>query len=247
MESITKGLTLGGELFEIDGYTAFLILPELRSAQGPMPWVWYAPTLLPEFPDDLEEWMFREFLSSGIAVAGVDVGQSYGSPAGRAAYSGLHQELLKKRGLSNRPCLLARSRGGLMLYNWAVENPSRVASIAGIYPVCDIRSVPGLKRACAAYDMTEEQLAAQLPRHNPIDRLAPLARAGVPIFHIHGDRDASVPLEANSGELAKRYRRAGGQITLIVCEGQGHTRWEGYFRCRELVDFVLAHAAQGTG
>ena len=90
--------------------------------------------------------------------------------------------------------------------------------------------------------MSEAQLAAQLPQHNPIHRLAPLARAGVPIFHIHGDRDTSVPLEANSGELAKRYRGAGGQMTLIVGRDQGHTRWEGYFHCCELVDFVLAHA-----
>ena len=43
MESITKGLLLKGEFFEIDGYTAFLILPESRPAQGPTPWIWYAP------------------------------------------------------------------------------------------------------------------------------------------------------------------------------------------------------------
>ena len=242
METITNGLPLEGERLQIRGHTGFLIPPESRPIDGPTPWAWYAPALLPTFPDDLEAWMFRQFLDAGMAVAGLDIGESYGSPAGRTAYNALYGELVGKRGFSKRPCLLARSRGGLMLYNWAIDNPSKVGCIAGIYPVCDLRSFPGLKHACAAYDLPEEQLAAQLSQHNPIDRLASLAGADVPLFHIHGDRDTTVPLEANSGELAERYRRAGGRITLAVAEGQGHTKWEGYFRCRELVDFVLGHA-----
>jgi hypothetical protein len=32
-----------------------------------------------------------------------------------------------------------------MLYNWAAENPERVAGIAGIYPVCDLRSYTVLR------------------------------------------------------------------------------------------------------
>ena len=180
MASITKRLPLKGDIFKIDRHTGFLIRPESRPAEGPTPWVWYAPALLPGLPDDLEEWVFRQFLDSGMAVVGLDVGESYGSPVGRGAYSALYQELLMKRGFSKRPCLLARSRGGLVLYNWGVENPSRVACIAGIVAVCDLRSYPGLERACTAYGLTEKQLAAQLPQHNPIDRLAPLARARRP-------------------------------------------------------------------
>ena len=145
--------------------------------------------------------MFEKFLNQGIAIAGVDVGESYGSPEGRATYSALYKELAEKRRLAKKACLLARSRGGLMLYNWAVEHPDSVACIAGIYPVCDLRSYPGLKRACGAYGMTEEQLMDKLTEHNPIDRLAPLAKAKVPIFHIHGDNDEVVPLEKNSATI----------------------------------------------
>jgi len=242
MESITRGLRFQGELFAIEGQTAFVILPESSPAGDAMRWVWYAPTLLPKFPDELEEWMFRKFLARGIAVAGIDVGESYGSPAGRSSFNVFYEELVTERGFSDRPCLLARSRGGLMHYNWAAENSMQVACIAGIYPVCDLRSYPGLDRACDAYGLTEEQLAAQLPQHNPVDRLDPLARAGVPIFHVHGDVDTSVPLESNSGEVATRYRAAGGDIHVEIIKDQGHTGWMGFFQCRELVDFVLDHA-----
>ena len=239
-----KGLPRKGEAFTVEGRTAFLILPSERKGDGCMPWVWYAPTL-PGLPGGAEKWMFDRFLAKGIAIAGVDVGESYGSPKGRAVYSALYKELVEKRGLAKRACLLARSRGGLMVYNWAAEHAGSVACVAGIYPVCNLRSYPGLKRACGAYGMTEKQLAGKLAEHNPIDRLAPLAKAKVPLFHIHGDKDNVVPLEKNSGEVGKRYEKLGGKMTLKIARGQGHNMWPGFFQCQALVDFVITHAAKG--
>ena len=132
-----KQLPFPGEVFAIEGRTAFLILPDTKPAEGAMPWVWYAPTLR-GLPGGAEKWMFERFLKAGIVIAGVDVGESYGSPKGRATYAALHQHLVEKRGLAKRACLLARSRGGLMLYSWAAENPGKVACITGIYPVCNL-------------------------------------------------------------------------------------------------------------
>lgn len=236
----TKMLPMAGEVFEVGGHAAFLI-PSGRGIGKDTPWVWYAPTL-PGLPGTEEKWMFQRFLDAGIAVAGIDVGESYGNPPGRALYSAFHTEMVSKRGLSRTPCLLARSRGGLMLYNWAAEHPTSLACVAGIYPVCNLASYPGVARACGAYGMTESQLTSALADHNPIDRIGTLAKAHVPIYHIHGDSDAVVPLELNSGELARRYRQAGGEMTLNVVKGRGHDMWSGWFECQELVDFIVAHA-----
>ncbi len=236
---VEKKLPLDGHVFEVDGHTAFVIPPKRQEQGNPTPWVWYAPTL-PGYPEDRERWMFERFVAAGMAVAGVDVGESYGSPKGRAVYSSFYRELREKHGLARKACLLVRSRGGLMLYTWASENAEAVACIAGIYPVCNLRSYPGLPKACGTYGLSEAELAAQLGRHNPIDRLAPLAKAKVPIFHIHGDVDTTVPLEDNSGELARRYRQLGGNVELLVPKGQGHNYWTGFFQCQELVDFIIA-------
>jgi hypothetical protein len=236
-----KALPLAGEVFSLQGHTAFLIWPGQVAASNQMGWVWYAPTL-PGLPGTEETWMFQKFTNAGIAVAGIDVGESCGNPKGRALFSAFYEELVLKRGLSKTPCLLARSRGGLMLYNWAAEHPSSVACVAGIYPVCNLSSYPGIKSACGAYGMTEEQHTATLTEHNPIDRIESLAKAHVPIYHIHGDSDTVVPLEKNSGELAQRYRRSGGVMTLNVIKGQGHNMWPGWFECQELVDFVIGQA-----
>src|SRR5438445_653198 len=134
---VEKLLPMEGEVFAVDGHPAFLLLPRQKDSGNTTPWVWYAPTL-PGLPGVEEKWMFERCLAAGIAVAGVDVGESYGSPEGRVVYSTLYEELVQKRGLSKKTSLLARSRGGLMLYNWAAEHPSSVACIAGIYPVCNL-------------------------------------------------------------------------------------------------------------
>ena len=191
------------EPFAVAGHQAFVIRPPEKKIE-PIPWVLYAPTLGTNLPGKSEAWMFERFLSAGIAIAGVNVGESYGSPAGRKTYTALYEKLVKDEGFDTKVSLLARSRGGLMLYCWAAENPEKIRCITGIYPVCNLASYPGLGRACGAYGMTQGQLAEALAKHNPVDRLAPLADAGVPIFHIHGDKDNVVPLPANSGLVAER-------------------------------------------
>jgi alpha-beta hydrolase superfamily lysophospholipase len=95
--------------------------------------------------------------------------------------------------------------------------------------------------------MDEATLAAHLAEHNPIDRLKPLAEAGVPILHVHGDSDTVVPIEKNSGELAHRYIALGGKMRLIVVPGKGHQVAPEFFQCRKLVDFVIAEALANRG
>lgn len=231
---------MAGEAFQLGGHDAFLIRPAPPS-KAPTPWVLYAPTLK-GLPSEAEVWMFERFLAAGIAIAGIDVGESYGNPDGVAVYDGLHEHLVAERGLAPRPVLLARSRGGLMTLSWAAAHPDRVAAFAGIYPVCDLRSYPGLDKAAPAYGATAAGLEARLPQCNPIERLAAIVAAGVPFFAVHGDRDTRVPLDANSGALAERVRALGGAMELHVLPGRGHDMDLGFFRDEALVAFVLQHA-----
>ncbi len=237
----TKALPLPGTVFPVEGRTAFLIAGKADAAAKNKPWVWYAPTL-PNLPDKEEQWMFEQFRDAGIAVAGIDVGESYGSPAGQKLFTALYTELTGARGYSKKPVLLGRSRGGLMTLAWAESNPDKVGAFAGIYPVCNIASYPGLEKAAGAYALNADELKTRLAEFNPVDRLALLAKARVPLFFIHGDVDKVVPLEANSGLVSERYKALGGSEQLIVPQGQGHNMWTGFFQCAELVAFVKAHA-----
>ncbi len=237
-----KNLILPGEAFLLQGRPMFIFEPSVTTNKTPRPWVFYAATL-PAYPDVHEKWMHEQFLAAGIAVAGIDVGEAYGSPASQKHLDACYQEMLR-RGFSKKPCLLGRSRGGLWVSSWAVRHPDKVAGLAGIYPVYNLATYPGIQRAAPAYRMTPEQLKANLDQYNPIEKMARLAKAKVPVYIIHGKDDKVVPLEKNSAELQRRYQKAGaGKIIEVqVIPGQGHNFWPGFFRCKELVKFVIEQA-----
>ena len=221
----------------------FILLPIKETTDGSKPWVWYAPTLIGQHPDESHEWMFRQLLENGFSVCGVDVGESYGNPKGRQIYTELYRLVVAEYGLAPKACLLAQSRGGLMLYNWAAENSAHVQCVAGIYTVCNLTSWPGLAVASPAYGMEEGDLRACLAQHNPIDRLKPLAKAGIPILHVHGDADRVVPIEQNSGELVRRYKALGGCADVLVVPGKGHEVCDEFFKCEPIVAFLLHQGA----
>ena len=153
-----KQLILPGESFLVGQRPAFIMWPDESKRQTPQPWVLYSPTL-PRYPDQNEKWIHEQFLNAGVAVAGIDVGEAYGSPEGQKHFSALYKELTENRGFAKRACLLGRSRGGLWSSGWAISYPERVSGLAGIYPVFDLTTYPGLKRAAPAYGLTESELS----------------------------------------------------------------------------------------
>jgi arylsulfatase A-like enzyme len=231
---------INGEAFLLNDRHTFIMKPN-KPADG-NPWIFYGPTLN-AYPDKAESWMHQQFLDAGIAVAGIDVGEAYGSPLAFPYFEALYQEMVK-RGYSKKPPLLGRSRGGLWVSSWALKHPDRVAGIGGIYPVYDYTTYPGVDKAATAYNLSKEELSAQQETLNPIKRAAELAKAKIPVFIIHGTDDKVVPIAQNTEALEKAYAENGAAdlIHVIKSEGQGHSFWEGFFHCQELVDFLIQKA-----
>ncbi len=247
-EKPVKNLILPGESFLINNRPAFILWPEEAKRTSPQPWIMYGPTL-PAYPDSHEKWMHQQFLDAGIAVAGIDVGEAYGSPTSQDAFTNLYKELTQRRGFAPKPCLLGRSRGGLWTSSWAIRNTDKVAGISGIYPVFDLRTYPGLQKAAPAYGLSSDELEQSLRTHNPIAQADKLANARIPVYIIHGDVDHVVPLEENSATLAKIYQQAGAAdvLDITVPHGQGHNFWPGFFHCQSLVEFTIQRALAGAG
>lgn len=194
-------------------------------------WVWYAPTRFGstglQQPTSANRWLFDRLLDAGFHVSGVDVGESFGNAAGVSAFSEFFGHMTMTMGCSRTPSLLAQSRGALMLYNWAIANPSSVRSIAGIFPVVDLMTWPPpgdqhFSAAANAYGLTIKQYEDSRRQLSPINRLEPLATAGVSIFHVHGTKDRWVPHMQNSVELRSRYIALGGKADIELIEGKGH-------------------------
>jgi alpha-L-fucosidase 2 len=101
-------------------------------------------------------------------------------------------------GFSLRPVMEGVGAGGGEAYYWAIHNPEKVSCIYAENPV--LRSL-----------QAKGTLA---------DSLAPLAKAGVSILHVCGSLDPWYP--ANTKDVEKKYRLLGGQMKVMLKDGEGH-------------------------
>ncbi len=239
----------GGELSElrVSGRMAYLVKPT-GAVDERRRWLWEFPFWLgceDGFGNVQHRNYVEQALAAGFHVAGIDVGPSCASPAAAAVCQDFYTHLLSEYQLSKRARIMGQSHGGLIAYGWAFRHPECVERIAGICPATDFRSWPGLANVTTFpakgldYGLSLEELTRRAEEFNPIDNLAPLAKAGVKILHIHGDKDELVPLEANSRDLARRYVALGGMAEIVTLPGLGHGGQELY-QSTPLIQFLLA-------
>ncbi len=228
------GTYRGGTLVELRVRDRIAYLVKPTGAVDPQRrWLWEFPFWLginDGFGNLAHRHYLEEALAAGFHVAGVDVGPSCGSPAAAEVCQEFYELLVSRHGLNRRARVLGHSHGGLIAYGWAFRHPACVDRIAGICPATDFRSYPALTNVVAGptkgldYGLSLEELDRRSGEFNPIDNLAPLAKAGAKILHIHGDEDKLVPMGANSTELARRYRDLGGVAEIVVLPGLGPDR-----------------------
>ena len=232
--------------FVVDSRDCLVVVPKVAAAGRP--WIWRMEFFGHEPQADIA------LLGKGFHVAYMDLQNMYGAPVAMKHMDAFYDFLTGHRRLSHTTVLEGFSRGGLFAFNWAARHPNRVACIYADAPVCDFKSWPGGKgkgvgspddwQSCLKiYGLTEaEALAYQL---NPIDNLAPLAKAGVPLLHVVGDADVVVPLAENTAIVEKRYKELGGRIKVIVKKGVGHHP-HSLPEPAPIVDFILSNT-RNTG
>jgi pimeloyl-ACP methyl ester carboxylesterase len=230
--------------FLVQGKTASVVVP--RQPAAGRPWVWHGEFFGHKPAPDIA------LLNRGYHIVYLRVPDMLGCPAAVEHWNALYAELTGKYGLAPKAALVGLSRGGLYVYNWAAANPDKVTCIYGDAPVCDFKSWPGGKGkgkgsprdwqlVLDRYGFKSDAEALAYAK-NPVDNLAPLARAGVPLLHVYGDADDVVPWDENTGLIAERYRQLGGSIMLIAKPGVGHHP-HGLDDSTPIVDFIVKHAS----
>jgi len=229
--------------FVVDGRKALLIVPP--KADVGKPWIWRTEFFGHEPQADLA------LTAKGFHIAYIDVTNLYGAPKALDAMDKFYDHVTRQYGLMPKVALEGFSRGGLFSLNWAARHPDRVACIYNDAPVCDFKSWPlgrgsgkgspkDWQRCLEAYGFTEEEALAY--KLNPIDNLAPLAAAKIPLLHVCGDADDVVPFAENTKLIEERYKALGGPITVIVKPGVGHHP-HSLKDPQPIVDFVYKHTA----
>lgn len=227
--------------FKVDGCTAWVVEP--KQAMPGNPWTWCM-----EFPDAFTDRTgVPKLLEKGFFNVHIQVGNTFGCPAALKHFDAFYQ-VITHAGLARKGTLIGISRGGLYAYNWAAQNPDKVVCIYGDAPVCDFKSWPGGKGKgqgspqdwqalikCYGFKDEGEAFAWKL---NPVDNLAPLADAKIPLVHVVGDIDDVVPVKENTAIIEQRYKELGGEIKVIHKPYDGHHP-HGLDDPQPVVDFIL--------
>ena len=232
-------------VFTFQGRTAWVVEPEQPRPGNPWSWCMM-------FPDAFtERCAAPQLLAAGFHHAFLDVGNTFGAPDAIRQLAAFRDELVRS-GLAPKAALIGISRGGLYAQRYAAEHPDHVAVIYGDNPVCDFKSWPGGKgsgkgspkdwAAClAAYGFADEAAALAYPG-NPVDTLEPLAKAGIAMVHVVGDKDDVVSPTENALVVEERYRKLGGEVLVIHEADKGHHP-HGLTDPQPVVDFVIEHAS----
>lgn len=216
-----RGLT--GRKGTVDGRTCLIVEPP-QEAPG-RPWIWR-----PEFFDafaNADEALVRR----GYHLVYLDVVDHYGCPKAMVHGDALYALVTGSFGFAPKVAFVALSRAGLFAFNWAIRNPEKVACLYADNPVCDFKSWPAgwgcgpgspedWSKCLAIYGMSEAE--AKTHPGNPVDRLQPLADAGIPFLLVIGDADEVVPVTENAYVVRERYQALGGSYTEIIKPGGLH-------------------------
>lgn len=217
---------------------AIVVCPK-HAATG-NPWIW-RPAFFGAFAS-----VDEELLRRGFHVAYYDLTHLYGSPRARKSGTDFYWNMVRMYGLSPKVTLEGFSRGGLFAYNWAADHPDKVACIYVDAPVCNVFSWPGRspenaglwKGLLEEWGLTDDQMNSF--SGNPIDRLKPLADAGIPVICVCGDSDKVVPFSENSAIVRQRYTAMGAPFELILKSGVDHHP-HSLSDPAPVVDFIIRH------
>ncbi len=176
--------------FELQGVEGAISVIAPVKAAQGMPWVFRVGFVDRNAAVDLA------LLAKGFHIVTGPV--PYNADAPHPAHWNTVYQHLTNHGFSKKPVVQGEGRAAGEMYAWAIANPDKVACIYAENPV--LRSAES--------------------KGSLIDRLEPLAKAGVPLLHVCGSLDPALSDETRVAE--KRYKDFGGAMTVIIKEGVGH-------------------------
>ena len=122
-------------------------------------------------------------------------------------------------GFSRKPVMEGAGGAAGEAFAWAIENADKVSCIYVENPI----------------------LRSNMLQRKPLDNLAGLAKAGVPLLHVCGGSDPWLKSQTRVAE--ERYKKLGGKITVVVKQGEGHYPLAPKDR-QAVEDFIVKNANQ---
>ncbi len=195
--------------FDLGGVEGSINVIVPKTAAPGKPWVYRAGFAGCDALVDLA------LLAKGFHIVTGPVGYNADGPRQRD-WDAVYRHLTA-HGFAAKPVMEGAGGAAGEVYAWAIANPDKVACIYAENPV----------------------LRSATSRDLPLDNLAPLAKARVPLLHVCGSADPWFDSQTRVAE--QRYKDLGGNIRVIVDEGDRYrpiTSGE----LKQVVDFIVAAA-----
>ncbi len=189
----------------------------------------FVTVIAPKNPAPGNPWVFRcGFVSRGAAVDQALLAKGFYIVTGAVPYNedgpvtaqwnSIYEHFVA-HGFSKKVVMEGAGSAAGEVYAWAIENPDKVFCIYAENPI----------------------MHSNLAKTQPLDNLAPLAKAGVPILQVCGSLDPS--LADNTIVLEKKYKELGGEIHVTMKDGEGHYLLTP-IDSKPVVDFILKNEIQ---
>ena len=240
--------------FSLDGMGVIVVCPK-KSLPG-KPWIWTADLAdVGSMPTELYAKTGIALLDKGFYLAAMGIGNNFGSPDSLKHWDVFYKEMTETYKFPKKPGMYGLSRQGLSIHRWAAANTDKVSALYFDKAVCDFKSWPGgkgkgigsledWKSLIKVYHFTNEAEALAY-KQNPIDLVKPIVDAKIPVLHVAGDKDTSVPYEENAAIIKQQMEALYGDIMVIIKPGDGHHP-HGLADPKPIVDFFLSHTAKAV-
>jgi hypothetical protein len=193
-------ITSRGPLFT-GCYAKYMV--QLRSVES------FVTVIAPTNPAPGNPWVFRtDYVKRDAAVDQGLLAKGYYIVTGAVPYGFDGPQLAQwniiykhfiDNGFSAKPIIEGDGGAAGECIGWAIENPDKVSCIYAENPILKSKT---------------------MTKTIPLDNLAPLAKAGVPVLFISGSLDEST--DSQTLVAQKQYKKLGGKITVIIKKGEGH-------------------------
>ncbi|MDR6568563.1 GDSL-type esterase/lipase family protein [Chitinophaga ginsengisegetis] len=226
--------------FEFSGRACKVVAPKFAAAGHP--WIWRARFWGHEPQTDIA------LLERGYHVVYCDVAELFGNREAIQLWNGYYS-LLRKAGLARKAVMEGMSRGAVYVYNWAAENPDKVAAVYVDNPVIDLCSWPGsqFKKQFTKrneweafkkdYGFTSDS-AAMMFKGSPLYKTKEIVKGRYPMLHVLADADTDVPPAENTLPFEEKIKALKGDITVMHKPGFAHHP-HSFPDPTPIVDFIL--------
>jgi len=227
--------------FQFEGKSAGVVFPDTPCQSNS--WLWKVNA------SDSHHVVDSILLSKGFHVVYFDPGKIYDCAEILRIFDRFYLYMLLNWGLSDKVALESINEGAIYAYIWATNNPTRVACLYAVSPVCN-NKIFGDHYKSSELCLGTEKPSVSFDSNSNVPKIASstnyffdlkrLAACKVPVLHTISLSDSVVPPEENTFKLINDYFRLGGTAGVIPVNhnltGRGH--YSDIGNLRMIADFI---------